>query len=64
MNRAELKALRTAFADYRRSEGCSCCRDIEGHKENEARIAKILNVPKYPDGNGFNFAKFRTPDRK
>ena len=52
--------IRRAVADYMRSEGCSCCRDSEAHTEHEARLAKMLRVPKYEDGSGFNFSRFET----
>jgi len=41
----KLKKLQTAFADYRDSEGCDCCRDTEAHLINEKRIAELLDVP-------------------
>lgn len=50
--------LRSAFAAYRRSEGCSCCRDVENHKKHTERIAKLLGVPMYADGSGYDFGKF------
>ena len=53
-------ALRRAIADYMDSEGCDCCRDIRPHKEAKERIAKLLRVPMYEDGSGYNFEKFRT----
>lgn len=54
-----LADIRTAVADYMRSEGCSCCRG-EDHPANAERIAKLLGVPSYPDGSGYNFAQFAT----
>lgn len=56
------KQVRQAVADYMRSEGCSCCRNVSAHKENEKRLAKLLNVPGYPDGSGYDFGKFETKD--
>jgi hypothetical protein len=55
-----LKLIRTAIADYMRSEGCSCCRNIEKHDEAKERLGKLLRVPKYSDGSGYDFSKFRT----
>ena len=52
--------IRQALADYMRSEGCSCCRDNEAHSKAAEALAKLLRVPKYPDGSGYNFEKFRT----
>lgn len=40
-----IAAMRTAVADHMRSEGCSCCRDVEAHEVNAARLAKLLDVP-------------------
>lgn len=58
----DLKDIRRAVADYMETEGCSCCRDVDGHKKNAAVLAKLLRVPKYSDGSGYNFAKFQTKD--
>lgn len=54
----KLQSIRTAVADYMRTEGCSCCRDIEGHKEAERILAGLLEVPMYNDGSGYQFYKF------
>lgn len=51
--------VRRAVADYMYSEGCACCRNVEAHKEHEARLAKLLHVPKYSDSSGFDFRRFR-----
>ena len=56
-----IPVIRTAIADYMYSEGCSCCRNVEAHKKHTKRIAKLLDVPKYEDGYGFDFYQFRTP---
>lgn len=61
MREKELNELRTAIADYMSSEGCSCCQDIGQHKVNQERIAKILKVPAYSDGSGYDFSPFKTP---
>ena len=57
---AHLEKIRAAVADYMWSEGCSCCRDIDAHKVNEAKIAALLDVPAHEDGGGFNFDKFKS----
>lgn len=54
------KALRTAVADYMRSEGCSCCRDSEAHEAHTKALAQLLNVKQYPDGSGYDFGPYRT----
>lgn len=56
--------IRNLVADYMRTEGCSCCRDIEGHKKNTARLGKALDVPKYSDGSGYEFSGFASPKYK
>lgn len=59
-----LRAVRRALADYIAAEGCSCCRDLEGHKRAEARLARLLLVPRYDDDSGFDFYRFRTARKK
>lgn len=60
MTKAERDELRTAIADYMRSEGCSCCRDFDGHNEHARRIGKLLRVPLYSDKSGYDFYRFIT----
>ena len=55
------RALRIAVADYMRSEGCSCCQDRDAHEKHKEILAKLLLVPKYPDGSGYDFSKYRSP---
>jgi len=57
------KQMRTAIADYMASEGCSCCRDDEGHRKHAEKLAKLLRVPKYKDGSGYDFSKYRTKEK-
>ena len=56
----KVNEIRQAIADYMYSEGCSCCRDVDVHKEHTARIAKLLNVPMYKDKSGYDFSKFES----
>ncbi len=58
----EIAEIRTAIADYMRSEGCSCCRDFDGHQENKKRLAELLNVPPYDDNSGYDFTPFRSKE--
>ena len=55
-----LAELRRAVADYVVSEGCGCCQDYELHYGAEKTLARLLRIPKYKDGSGYNFFKFRT----
>lgn len=55
-----LKEIRQAFADYKYSEGCSCCQNTDKHDVAAARLAKLLRVPAYKDNSGFDFYKFRS----
>lgn len=55
-----IKEIRTAFADYVATEGCSCCRDIDGHKEAMDRLGKLLKMTKYKDRSGYNYGKYKT----
>lgn len=52
--------VRTAVADYMRSEGCACCQNIEDHKDHKERLAELLDVPKYEDGSGCDFGRYET----
>ena len=56
--------IRRIIADYMQSEGCDCCRNIDEHNKNKALLAKILDVPKYKDGSGYNFNMFATKPTK
>lgn len=56
----KIEKIREAVANYMKSEGCSCCRDIDGHKRDQDILARLLNVPPYKDNSGFNFSKFMT----
>ena len=55
-----VREVRQVIADYMQTEGCSCCQDIDGHKEKTEQLAKMLGVPKYDDGSGYDFYKFRS----
>lgn len=59
MRIAQFKAVRQAVADYMGSEGCDCCSNIEKHREHKAKLASLLNVPKWKDGSGYCFKKFQ-----
>lgn len=54
-----LEQIRQAFADYRRSEGCSCCRDMDAHEEAEKRLAELLKPEPYEDGSGYDWESVR-----
>jgi methionine aminopeptidase len=58
--KTEVAQIRQALADYMKAEGCSCCRNEGEHAEAAARLAKLLRVPKYQDGSGYNFARFQS----
>jgi UDP:flavonoid glycosyltransferase YjiC (YdhE family) len=60
MKTEELKnEIRQALSDYMYAEGCSCCRNEEKWEEARAKLADLLDVPKYSDGSGFEFNKYR-----
>ena len=50
--------IREAVANYMRSEGCSCCQDIKGHRQHKKRLAELLNVSMYDDGSGYDFYRY------
>lgn len=58
------RELRTAIADYMYSEGCSCCENQQEHEKHEIRIAELLKIPKYKDGSGYTFDRYRTKGAK
>lgn len=56
------RKLRTAVGDYMYSEGCDCCCNTDAHAEHKVVLAKLLNVPKYADGSGYDFYKYRSEE--
>lgn len=52
--------VRQALADYIASEGCGCCRDENAHSVACDKLAKLLDVPMFKNGSGYNFWLFRT----
>lgn len=56
----ELGVIRRAIADYMQSEGCSCCQDVDGHREHKAALGKLLLVEPYSDGSGHDFNRYAT----
>ena len=58
-----LHEIRSAIANYMRSEGCGCCEDRDGHRAHKAIIAKMLKVPMYSDKSGYDFGKFETSSK-
>lgn len=59
-----IKEVREAVANYIASEGCTWCKNVEAHKENTAKLARLLNVPEYKDHSGYDFSPFRTPRQR
>lgn len=53
------KKIREALANYISSEGCDCCRGYD-HEQHADVLGKLLNIPKYSDGSGYNFYKYKT----
>jgi len=53
------RLLRQAVADYVGSEGCRCCEGAD-HSEHQERLARLLGVPRYADGSGYNFRRFES----
>ncbi len=54
------KELREALAEYMWTEGCTCCRDSDGHEQNAERLGKLLGVRKYADKSGYDFDRYRS----
>lgn len=49
--------IRKLVVDLYCASGCSCCRDDEAWKKAGDELAKLLDIPPYKDGSGFNFYK-------
>ena len=58
----ERKEIRKAVANYMSSEGCSCYQNIDDHRKHEEQLAQLLKVPKYKNGSGYDFGKYRTKE--
>lgn len=57
--RASMRAdIRQLLANYLSSEGCTCCQGSD-HDKHLAALAKYLNVPKYDDGSGYDFQRYK-----
>lgn len=56
----KVSELRTAFANYHASEGCSCCRDSDNHRDAEHAIGELLEVSKHDDDSGYDFNQYQT----
>lgn len=54
----DLIKVRWAIAEYMDSEGCGCCSDTENHNYDKMILAKLLKIPKYKGGSGYNFNKY------
>lgn len=55
-----LAEIRQAVADYIATEGCSCCRDIDGHEDAMERLGKLIRMKKYDDGSGFDYVRYKS----
>jgi hypothetical protein len=60
MTSKRTERIRAAVANYIRSEGCSCCQDIDAHTKAAEVLAKLLEVDPYDDGSGYDFYKYVT----
>lgn len=53
-----IEKIRTQFAKYVKSEGCSCCRNTEDHEAAEKELGILLKADTYADGSGFDWYKY------
>lgn len=60
MKQLDRKEVRRLVADLLRASGCSCCEDTDAKRKVEESLGKLLGVPKYKDGSGRDFRRFRT----
>ncbi len=51
--------VREAVADYKASEGCSCCQDVNAHEKHTKILAELLGVKPYEDLSGYDFSIYR-----
>lgn len=56
--------MRVAVANYMHSEGCGCCSNAEAHEKHKARLARLLGIPPYEDGSGYDFARYISPEKR
>ncbi len=56
----DVNVVRNLIADYIASEGCPYCEYPDRRAVAEEALAKLLGVPKYSDGSGFDFGKFKS----
>ena len=54
------KLVRELIANYMRSEGCSCCQDIEEHADVKRRLGELLDCGKYDGEDNYNFYQYAT----
>lgn len=55
----QLEAIKKAVAELYCASGCSCCRDEKGWDKASEELAKLLDIPAYDDGSGFDFYSVR-----
>jgi len=60
VSRSFLAGIRKAVADYIATEGCSCCQDVDGHKDAMERLGKMIKMKKYSDGSGYDYSLYRS----
>lgn len=58
MEKKEREEIRKWVANLNVAAGCSCCRDDGKWELSQEKLAKLLKVPKYDDGSGYDFHKF------
>jgi len=54
------KEVRELIANYMRSEGCTCCQDLEEHTDVKRRLGELLDCGKYNDEDEYNFYQYVT----
>jgi hypothetical protein len=58
MEQDKKEEIRTAFSEYYKSEGCSCCSDPKNHLIAEKKLAELLDAEPYIDESGFNWYQY------
>lgn len=60
MKQLDRKEVRRLVANLLYASGCGCCGDRDATEAAKESLGKLLRVPKYSDGSGRDFYRYRT----
>lgn len=52
---SELKKIRVQLSRYIKTEGCSCCQNVEPHRKAQDTLGELLVFKQYDDKSGYDF---------